>query len=71
MGAKRPDTTSLALVHRVTQTETDQQDDRQKLISKIVRAMLYDFDKESLNQELHQSRRNVFLPIVEEELLNM
>ena len=38
--------------------ETDQQDDRQKLILTLVRAILSDPDKDKLNQELQVSRYN-------------
>ena len=55
MSVERPDATTLDLVLRVDtrsqgvpQTETDQQDDRSKLISKLVRAILSDLDKDNL-----------------------
>ena len=63
MSAERPDATTLDLVLRVDirsqgvpHTETDQQDDRSKLISKLVRATLSDLDKDNLIQELQESR---------------
>ena len=55
MSVERPDATALDLVLRVDtrsqgvpQTETDQQDDRSKLISKLVPVILSDLDKDNL-----------------------
>ena len=68
-----PDATSLALVPRVdTRTqgvpkkETDQQDDRQKLIATLVRTILSDPDKDKLIEELQESRYNE-LSLLKEE----
>ena len=73
MGAGRPGATSLAFVPRVDtrsqgvhQTETDQ-DDRQKLIANLLRAILSDADRDELIQELQESRRNEYTPSSEEE----
>ena len=64
--------TSLALVHRavsrsqeVLQTETDQQGDRQKLMSNLVRAFPSDPDKKNLRQELQESCDNEKTPFSE------
>ena len=59
--------TSLALVPRVdTRTqgvlrkETDQQDDRQKMIDTLLRTIVSDVEKEKLRWELEESRYNEY-----------
>ena len=68
----KPGAISLALVHRadsrsqgVLQTETDQQGDRQKLISNLVRAFPSDPGKKNLRQELQESCDNEKTPFSE------
>ena len=49
----------------VPQLEGDQQEDRQKLISKLVRTVLSDPDKDNLSQELQESCHKEFTPVSE------
>ena len=65
ISAEKPDATSLTLVPTVntrtpgvSQNQTNQQDDRQKLISTLVRTILSDPDKDKLIRELQESRCN-------------
>ena len=67
----------LALVLRVDtrsqgvpQSETDQRDDRQVLISTLVRAILSDPDKDELDSELQESRYNEFTALVRKHRRN-
>ena len=59
-----------ARVKRTPQTETDQQDDRSKLISKPVPAILSHLDKDNLIQELHASRQNEHTAFVAKEKIH-